>query len=548
MPARPGEKIGRYTVETVLGAGAMATVYAVAHDTLKTRHALKVLEGGNENIRQRLIQEGQVQASLKHANAVAVTDVFEYEGAPVLLMEMVEGPDLEQLLEEHTFELDDALAVFGGILAGLRSAHERDIIHRDLKPGNVLLGIDPREVTPKVADFGLAKALDDSAEGRKTKAGATMGTPAYMAPEQIKDSSTADNRADIFSLGCILYELVTGQQCFRGDNIFSIFSSIATLDFVPVKELNPDVPDIVIEAIDGALMLDRDQRYQSCDAMAEVLFGSSTGFATTVTVAGPSGQAASALWERQQAAAKKRAITESMADAATQPTFDEPVPDTVALPTVAAPAAPAAGPGGAFYGAIALVTVLLMVIILGGAGAFVLIMTGDDDTGESAEDSTERVAKPDPDADPTQPAAAPSEPTPTEAAEQPASPEPEAPAKKAPVAKKKAVTPPKVDKPDPEPTTVKPKVDVAPIAVAVPVKPAATGGSLKVVGDALSVTLVSSTGKRYSEGDDIPAGSYTIAVDFGGGENAGGGIAAIAAGNTTVVNCMGQFGKCTIRR
>ncbi len=290
----------------------MASVFAVQHITLKTRHALKVLDIADVSIRRRLVREGRVQASLQHANAVAVTDVFEHEGAPVLLMEFVDGPDLGEVLHRHTIdELDVALGIFGGILAGLRSAHRLGIVHRDLKPGNVLLKLAPGVIRPKVADFGLARTPDPGSM-KRTAAGTTMGTPAFMAPEQIRDASSVDQRADVFSLGCILYQLVTGVQCFDGDDLFAVFRKIGDGDYVAPEVLRPDLPDAIVQAIRASLQVDREDRIQSCDAFAEQVFGCVEGFETTVSIESVVGTHVAALWAEQLLEYERRRTIEPL--------------------------------------------------------------------------------------------------------------------------------------------------------------------------------------------------------------------------------------------
>jgi serine/threonine-protein kinase len=135
----PGEIIDRYTVLSLLGEGGMAAVYAVRHNTLGSRHALKLLKIENEGIQRRLVAEGQVQASLRHPNIVSVTDVLIVDGQIGLLMEHIDGPALDAWLREHRPSQKDALALFRGILAGVSRAHRAGLVHRDLKPGNVLL-------------------------------------------------------------------------------------------------------------------------------------------------------------------------------------------------------------------------------------------------------------------------------------------------------------------------------------------------------------------------------------------------------------------------
>ncbi|TNE92852.1 MAG: serine/threonine protein kinase [Deltaproteobacteria bacterium] len=269
----PGEVVDRYTVEEILGQGGMAVVYRVRHNQLDSLHALKILTITNPGIKDRLLQEGKVQASLRHPNIVAVTDVLEVRGAPGLVMEFIEGPGLDGWLQQQQPTVDEAVRLFEGICLGVAHAHDKGVIHRDLKPANVMMAPASGTWVPKVADFGLAKAVTEDGSMQKTRSGVTMGTPQYMAPEQIRDAKSVDQRADVFSLGCILYELVCGRPPFVGPDILSIFNAVASGSFPAAVSLVPDLPPEVRDAIEGALVVDRDSRIGSVNQLLEVLRG-----------------------------------------------------------------------------------------------------------------------------------------------------------------------------------------------------------------------------------------------------------------------------------
>ena len=271
MKLKPGQLVERYVVQALLGEGGMAEVYRVRHKTLATSHALKILTIERADVADRLVEEGRTQATLRHPNVVAVTDVLRIQELPALLMEFVEGPSLETWLQNYRPSLDEALAVFHGIVAGVECAHDRGLIHRDLKPGNVMMHIEDGRVIPKVADFGLAKALEGGT--KRTKAGQMMGTPAYMPPEQIRDASTCDERADVFALGCILYELVSGEQAFQGEHLFDVLTKVKDLDYVRIRERMPDLPTAVVEGIERTIVADRDLRCSSCADLRAILAG-----------------------------------------------------------------------------------------------------------------------------------------------------------------------------------------------------------------------------------------------------------------------------------
>ncbi len=273
MHLAPGQEIDRYTVLDQLGAGGMAVVYRVRHNTLGTEHALKVLSLNVPSIRERLIQEGRVQAQLEHPHVVAVTDVLDVQGSPGLLMQLVRGPSLDIWLQDHRPTLPEALRIFDGILDALRQAHRLDIVHRDLKPGNIMVATQRDLPWPKVTDFGLAKLLADESTPTRTCTGLPMGTPAYMSPEQITDAKSVDARTDIFALGCILYELVCGSMAFRGANTLEVFNAVAGGHYTPPRQLAPDLPDPVVAAIQGCLQSQRELRIPSCEVLASVLEG-----------------------------------------------------------------------------------------------------------------------------------------------------------------------------------------------------------------------------------------------------------------------------------
>ena len=271
----PGDQVEKYVVDSLLGEGGMAAVYKVRHTTLDTLHALKVLTLSGKGLTERLVDEGKVQATLRHPNVVRVVDVVEVDGQPGLVMDFVDGPDLDQWIASAKPDPATAEEVFRGIVAGVMAAHAEGLIHRDLKPANVLLarGADGALV-PKVADFGLSKAIEgEGSDRRKTRTGLPMGTPAYMAPEQIRDAANVDARADIFSLGCILHELLAHAPAFDGDDAVTIFNAVLADERQRLPDLRSDVPDRVVRTVDRSLVGDRDQRLASCEELLAVLDG-----------------------------------------------------------------------------------------------------------------------------------------------------------------------------------------------------------------------------------------------------------------------------------
>lgn len=274
----PETRIDRYAVEERVGAGGMAVVYRVRHLQLGTLHALKVLEVPSRGVQQRLLQEGRVQASMRHPNIVAVTDVISVEGAPGLVMELINGPSLDRLIQACPLTLEQADALALQILDGVEAAHDHGVVHRDLKPSNVLIQATRSGLIAKVADFGLVKVLGDGALNEyATRSGATMGTPAYMSPEQIRDAKHVDHRTDIFSLGCIFYDLVCGQRAFTGKDTLDVFRTVDESRYQPPKEVRPDLPQRMHDAIVSALQADRDARPADCAALRRAWLGQTAG-------------------------------------------------------------------------------------------------------------------------------------------------------------------------------------------------------------------------------------------------------------------------------
>jgi serine/threonine-protein kinase len=273
---QPGTVVDVYTVERVLGRGGMATVYAVRHERLGSLHALKLLDIPSPSIRARLEQEGRVQASLRHPNIVSVQNIVTWQGCPGLVMEYVDGLDLDALLRLRKLSVPQADALAMGVIRGVRAAHRAGLVHRDLKPANVLLARTPEGLVPKVNDFGLAKVLDTEVDAGRTRSGQVFGTPQYMAPEQFRDSKSADARSDLWSLGCLLYEMVAGKRPFEGADMFDIHQRVSTGAFTPLEEVVPDLPERMGRAVGACLQVDRGARVPDCDVLLELWRGART--------------------------------------------------------------------------------------------------------------------------------------------------------------------------------------------------------------------------------------------------------------------------------
>ncbi len=216
---QPGATIGRYVLEKMLGRGGMAEVWAVRHTLLGTHYALKLLTHATPALQRRLLSEGRAQARLQHANIVPVWDILDIDGVPGLLMLLVRGPSLSQLIADAPLSRAAASGMLRGIVEGVAHAHRCGLVHRDLKPDNVLIDLSTGVPVPRVGDFGLVKT---TAQAGETLHGVVMGTPAYAAPELLRDAATATAAADRFSLGVMLVELLAGHRPFAGSSVYEM--------------------------------------------------------------------------------------------------------------------------------------------------------------------------------------------------------------------------------------------------------------------------------------------------------------------------------------
>ena len=276
---KPGQLVEhRYEVGRLLGSGAMASVYEVRHTSLHSRHALKVLNSelaADADLRNRFLAEGRIQAQLIHPNIVSVTDIVT-DPIPGLVMEYIEGGSLDELLQAEGPREDpaEALALFLPIVSAVQVAHRAGVIHRDLKPENILIRRNEKgNPIPLVADFGIARVMDGTdivGHKRRTEIGMRMGTVLYMSPEQV-EGREVDARSDIFALGCVLYEILTGEIAFDAPSEFVTMRKIVEgqLPQRVVGGLHPGVA----ACLRKVLAVDPDERFNTCSALAEALEG-----------------------------------------------------------------------------------------------------------------------------------------------------------------------------------------------------------------------------------------------------------------------------------
>jgi serine/threonine protein kinase len=267
-----GLKAGRYEISGELGRGAMGVVYKATDPVIGRTVAVKTIklsEEGTGLSRPELLTRFQTEARaaglLTHPNIVVVFDAGEEDGLYYITMELVEGKSLQAHLDGgQAFALPRVLRIMEQTCSALQFAHERNVVHRDIKPANIMLTADD---TVKITDFGTAKILQF---GTMQQTAHVMGTPSYMSPEQVKGRAV-DGRSDIFSLGVLLYEMVTGEKPFPGQNITTVIYKIVNEEPVPPRQIDPSIHPGISAVVMKALTKEPEARYQSCREMLEDL-------------------------------------------------------------------------------------------------------------------------------------------------------------------------------------------------------------------------------------------------------------------------------------
>ncbi|MBN1274221.1 MAG: protein kinase [Candidatus Aminicenantes bacterium] len=264
---------GRYTIIEELGRGGMGVVYKAEDTKLKRLVALKFLPQGLTHvpeIKSRFIREAQAAAALDHPNICTVHEFDETEETAFISMAYIEGQSLKKKIESGPLDMEETLNIATQVAEGLQEAHKKGIVHRDIKSGNIMV-TDRGQA--KIMDFGLARTAEQTL---LTKEGSTMGTIAYMSPEQAK-GEPVDQRTDIWSFGVVLYEMLTGQIPFKGDHDQAMVYSIRKDKPEPVTDARPEVPKSIEQVIDKALEKNPDKRYQQIDDLLDDLKSISAG-------------------------------------------------------------------------------------------------------------------------------------------------------------------------------------------------------------------------------------------------------------------------------
>lgn len=276
------ETIGKYKNCTKIATGGMGAVYLATHPELKRKVVIKklILKSGGAAIRERFKREARILSELSSPYVVRMFDYFTEGRANYIVLEFVDGMSLDKLIEKQvSLPPELALLIFLDACLGLKNAHSKDIVHRDIKPGNILIS---KRAEVKLADFGIASDEKDEFEEPKktvdsdktvvstknssiTQAGSTLGTPAYMSPEQLMDSSSVDVRADIYSMGVMLYEMVTGSKPYAGDMAPETIAKIKKGKYIPPQKIVKNLPPVVKTLIRKMMKPDPEKRYKSLE-------------------------------------------------------------------------------------------------------------------------------------------------------------------------------------------------------------------------------------------------------------------------------------------
>lgn len=297
---------GKYEVLKMLGRGGMGKVYAGRHIEIGRKVAIKVLDRDfrkNEAPYLRFKQEARLAATLSHSNICSVYDFGELaDGTPYLVMDLLEGKTLGEIrVEQKRIEWQRAVNICSQLCDALSHAHSKQVLHRDLKPSNIVIQHEGANEQAKIVDFGIAKSLQEDAPAL-TATHESIGTPYYMSPEQCK-SQKVDHRSDIYSLGCLMYEILTGRPPFLGDTLQIMFAHVAT-DPEPFNKVVPeaDIPAHLQSAILKAMRKSPDERYQTADEMKQHILPFASGNANAIVEHAPP---ASLLKEETEASQAK---------------------------------------------------------------------------------------------------------------------------------------------------------------------------------------------------------------------------------------------------
>ena len=283
-PSEAADEIGRlgtYRVLKILSIGGMGAVFQAEDPLLNRSVAIKVMlpaSSAKPGFRERFLREARTAASIDHEHIVTIYAVGEQQGNPYLVMQLLQGESLLAYMKRvEDPPIADVVRIGREIASGLSAAHERGLIHRDIKPANIWL--EGKRARVKILDFGLAREALPGVH--LTHSGVVLGTPAYMAPEQARGEKI-DHRCDLFSLGCVLYRLITGQTPFTGKDMLSIMMALATDEPPPMQNYNPAVPTGLVELVEQLLAKNPDYRPANAQRVVEFLSDIEAGLSLTL--------------------------------------------------------------------------------------------------------------------------------------------------------------------------------------------------------------------------------------------------------------------------
>ncbi|MDY7032572.1 MAG: serine/threonine-protein kinase [Thermodesulfobacteriota bacterium] len=264
-------RIGRYIIHEEIGRGAMGIVYKALDPNINRTVVIKTIRfdqlcetDQRENLKKRFFAEAEAAGRLSHPHIVTIYDAGKESGHSYIVMEYIEGIDLTSYCrKENLMDIREVIRLIADVCDALDYAHTNRIIHRDIKPANIMIQKDRRV---KVMDFGIAK-LPSS---HLTQTGTVIGTPSYMSPEQIHGEDL-DGRSDMFSIGIVLYELLTGEKPFKGENVSTVTFQITEGEYTPPQEINPEIPAEYVNIMNKVLRKRREERYQTAGELAEDL-------------------------------------------------------------------------------------------------------------------------------------------------------------------------------------------------------------------------------------------------------------------------------------
>lgn len=284
-----GQTLNNYQIIELLGGGGMAQVYKAYHPGLDVYRAIKVIRPEFVNqpgFKERFQREAQAVAKLRHPNIVQVHDYGVQDNLYFMVMEFIEGQDLKNYLKQHSAirPFNEIVSIIEQVASALHYAHQASVLHRDIKPANIMLTAQKQAI---LTDFGIAKILQREQEGEQTEAGVSIGTPAYMSPEQAKGLPDINPTADLYSLGIVLYEMLTGRVPYLADTPLAVILKVVNEPLPPPRTFSPDIPDVLQGVVLKATAKNPAQRYQTGEAFVDGLKHSlniTTGDVSVVTV------------------------------------------------------------------------------------------------------------------------------------------------------------------------------------------------------------------------------------------------------------------------